>query len=434
MATAPCVPYPTATDTDAVRSSLILPGDGPPGRSSPRQTADTQQRHRIRCQPRRCHDSLTLHAGRGVSVCSRMGACPAQRGDRESERPENLPRGARCPRGVTPPAGAPRSTRRRATAGRQSAGGPGWRSCASGTCRCRECHPLPATSTLTPGPERDEHPAMTLSFLYLAFCRTLQLIGLVGRSDTDLAVEIVMLRHEVAVRRRQVHRAALKPADRAMLAGLSRLLPRRRLGGFFVQPTTLLGWHRDLVAKRWTYAHGNPGRPSHGEGTTALVLRLAKENPTWGYRRIHGELATMGIAIAPSSVWAILKRHGIEPSPRRSGPTWAELLAAQAKGLMACDLRSRHHSPPQALRPRPHPPRQPPRADRRHHVEPGHQLGHPASPQHLDRTRRPDEPRQVPQPRPRHQVHRLLRRRPRRLSRASQRAPATPIHQPTTAR
>src|SRR5579875_861134 len=179
---------------------------------------------------------------------------------------------------------------------------------------------------------------MTLSFLYLAFCRALQLIRLVGRSDTDLAVEIVMLRHEVAVLRRQVHRPALEPADRAVLAGLSRLLPRQRHGHLFVQPSTLLRWHRDLVAKRWIYSHGRPGRPPIAEGTTAVVLHLAKENPTWGYRRIHGELATMGIVIAPSSLWAILKRHGIEPSPRRSGPTWAEFLAAQAKGLMACDF------------------------------------------------------------------------------------------------
>jgi len=126
------------------------------------------------------------------------------------------------------------------------------------TCRCRECHPWPATSTLTPGPERGEHPAMTLSYLYLAFCRALQLIRLVGRSDTDLAVEIVMLRHEVAVLRRQVHRPALEPADRAVLSGLARQLPRRRLGGFFVRPETPLRWHRDLVAKRWTYAHGSP--------------------------------------------------------------------------------------------------------------------------------------------------------------------------------
>ncbi|HEY6622756.1 MAG TPA: integrase core domain-containing protein [Acidimicrobiales bacterium] len=179
---------------------------------------------------------------------------------------------------------------------------------------------------------------MTLSFLYRAYCRVLQLIRLIGRSDTDLAIEVVMLRHEVAVLRRQVHRPALEQADRAVLAGLARVLPHRRLVRFFVQPATLLGWHRDLVANRWAYPHGRPGRPAIAKGTTALTLRLAKENPAWGYRRIHGELATMGIAIAPSSVWAILKRHGIEPSPRRSGPTWAEFLAAQAKGLMACDF------------------------------------------------------------------------------------------------
>ncbi|HET9731998.1 MAG TPA: integrase core domain-containing protein [Acidimicrobiales bacterium] len=179
---------------------------------------------------------------------------------------------------------------------------------------------------------------MTLSFLYRAFCRVLQLIRLVFRRDTDLAIEVVILRHEVAVLRRQVHRPALELADRAVLAGLARLLPRHRLGHFFVQPETLLRWHRDLVAKRWTYPHSRPGRPGIAKGTTALVLRLAKENPTWGYRRIHGELATMGIVISPSSVWAILKRHGIEPSPRRSGPTWAEFLAAQAKSLMACDF------------------------------------------------------------------------------------------------
>ena len=199
-------------------------------------------------------------------------------------------------------------------------------------------HPWPTTGTLTPGLGRGEHPAVTLSFLYRAFCRVLQLIRLAGRSDADLAIEVVILRHEVAVLRRQVHRPALEPADRAVLAGLARLLTRHRRNQFFVQPATLLHWHRDLLAKRWTYAHGRPGRPAIAKGTTALVLRFAKENPTWGYRRIHGELATMGIVIAASSVWAILKRHGVEPSPRRSGPTWAEFLATQAKGLMACDF------------------------------------------------------------------------------------------------
>jgi len=192
------------------------------------------------------------------------------------------------------------------------------------SCRCRECHPYPwpATSTVTPGLVRGEHPAVTVSFLYRAFCRVVQLIRLIGRSNTNLAIEVVMLRPEVAVLRRQVHRPALEPADRAVLAGLARLLPRRRLGQFFVQPETLLRWHRALVTKRWTYPHRRPGRPGIAKGTTALVLRLANENPAWGYRR----------------VWAILKRHGVEPSPRRSGPTWAEFLTAQAKGRMACDF------------------------------------------------------------------------------------------------
>ncbi len=181
---------------------------------------------------------------------------------------------------------------------------------------------------------------MALSFLYRAFSRLLQLVRLVSRSNTDLAIEVVLLRHEVAVLRRQVHRPALQPADRAVLAGLARLLPHQRLAPFFVQPATLLRWHRDLVARHWTHPHRRPGRPAIAKGTTALVLRLAKENPYWGYRRIHGELATMGIVLAPSSVWAILKRHGIEPSPRRTGPTWSEFLTSQAKGLMACDFFS----------------------------------------------------------------------------------------------
>ncbi len=179
---------------------------------------------------------------------------------------------------------------------------------------------------------------MALSFLYLAFVRVVQLVRLLCRAQDDLAIEIVILRHEVAVLRRQVDRPALRPADRAVLAGLSRLLPRERRAGFFVQPDTLLRWHRDLVRRRWTYPHRRSGRPVVPAGTATLVVRLARENPTWGYRRIHGELASMGISIAPSSVWAILKRQGIDPAPRRSAPTWAEFLQAQAKGRIACDF------------------------------------------------------------------------------------------------
>src|ERR1019366_1422753 len=135
-----------------------------------------------------------------------------------------------------------------------------------------------------------------------------------------------MLRHEVAVLRRQVVRPALHPTDRAVLAGLSRLLSAARRGRFFVQPETLLRWHRDLERRKRTSADRRPGRPALPAGTVSLVLRLANENLTWGYRRIHGELATMGVRLAPSSVWAILHRHGTEPAPRRSGPNRTEFL------------------------------------------------------------------------------------------------------------
>jgi transposase InsO family protein len=154
-----------------------------------------------------------------------------------------------------------------------------------------------------------------------------------------LAVEVVMLRHEVAVLRRQVVRPTLQPSDRALLAGLARLLGRRRRGGFFVRPETLLRRHRDLVRRTWSYAH-RPGRPSIPAGTVAIILRLAWENPNWGYRRIQGQLARMGVVLAPSNVWAILRRHGIDPSPMRSGPTWSEFLRSQASSMLACDFFS----------------------------------------------------------------------------------------------
>jgi putative transposase len=168
---------------------------------------------------------------------------------------------------------------------------------------------------------------MALSFLCMAFVRVLQLLRLRRSEQDELAVEVVVLRHEISVLRRQVERPALRPADRAVLASLSRLMSKVRRGRFFVEPETLLGWHRAPVRRQWTYRQqGRPGRPHLPVGTVQLVLRLAKENPTWGYRRIHGELATMGVVLAPSSVWAILRRYGVEPSPRRSGPTWSEFL------------------------------------------------------------------------------------------------------------
>jgi putative transposase len=178
---------------------------------------------------------------------------------------------------------------------------------------------------------------MALTFLYRAFCRILQILRRLGQDRTELAGEVVMLRHEVTVLRRQISRPSLQPADRAILAGLAGLVSRARRCGMLVQPETLLRWHRDLVKRHWTYSK-KPGRPSMPAGTVALICRLATENPTWGYRRIHGELATMGITVGASTVWSILERHGIDPAPRRTGPTWQEFLKAQASTTVACDF------------------------------------------------------------------------------------------------
>ncbi len=180
---------------------------------------------------------------------------------------------------------------------------------------------------------------MALSFCYQAFCRLLGVLRRLGRKRSELAVEVAMLRHEVAVLRRQVAQPALQPADRAILSGLWRILSGPKRLGAFVQPATLLRWHRELVAKGWTHPQ-HSGRPATSRGVVGQVCRLARENPTWGYRRIQGELATMGITVGASTVWSILKRHGIDPAPRRSGPTWREFLRAQAKGLVACDFFS----------------------------------------------------------------------------------------------
>ena len=178
---------------------------------------------------------------------------------------------------------------------------------------------------------------MALSFFYLAFLRTVQIVRLQRSDNSDLAIEVVILRHEVAVLRRQVARPALQPSDRALLAGLSRLIPRTKLTRFFVQPDTLIRWHRELVRRKWTYPKPS-GRPRIPVGTVQVVVRLARENPTWGYRRIHGELSVLGVVLAPASVWNILKRHGLDPSPERSGPTWGEFLRTQATTMLACDF------------------------------------------------------------------------------------------------
>jgi putative transposase len=159
-----------------------------------------------------------------------------------------------------------------------------------------------------------------------------------ARSDTTNEIEILVLRHQLAVLRRRTPRPQMSWTDRAVIAALSRLLPVRRRLGLLVTPSTILRWHRQLVARRWTTQPARSGRPAIPAGVRALVIRLATENPAWGYRRIHGELAGLGYQIGASTVWKILHRAGIQPSPRRTGPTWTEFLRAQTHAILACDL------------------------------------------------------------------------------------------------
>ena len=179
---------------------------------------------------------------------------------------------------------------------------------------------------------------MLISCFYWLVRHLVGLIVLRCRSEAANEVEILVLRHELAVLRRQVARPSCRAADRVFLAALARMLPRDRWGSVFVRPETIRRWHRSLLARRWTYPHPRPGRPATDAGVRALIVRLARENPGWGYRRIQGELAGLGVRIAASTVWSILQQAGIEPAPRRSSETWQQFLRAQASGIVACDF------------------------------------------------------------------------------------------------
>jgi putative transposase len=175
------------------------------------------------------------------------------------------------------------------------------------------------------------------SFSYL-LCRWLvQLVLLRRRSEAFKELEIVVLRHELSVLRRQARRPQLTMADRVLLAAASRLLPRPSWRSFMVTPATLLRWHRRLVARRWTYG-GRCGRPPVGEEIRELVLRLARENPRWGYQRITGELNGLGIAVSATTVAKILRQAGLGPAGERSGLSWRAFLRAQAASMLAVDF------------------------------------------------------------------------------------------------
>ena len=167
------------------------------------------------------------------------------------------------------------------------------------------------------------------------------LLAMLARSDLSKNAELLVLRHENQVLRRQLAgRLRWDHADRVWLAALSRLVSRCRWPEVFpVTPATILRWHRDLVARKRDYAsRRRPGRPSTGTSVKMLIIRMARENPAWGHRRIQGELARLGHAIAASTVWEVLHAAGIGLAPRRAGPAWREFLASRAHAIIACDF------------------------------------------------------------------------------------------------
>jgi transposase InsO family protein len=177
------------------------------------------------------------------------------------------------------------------------------------------------------------------SLCYLVFRCVLQLVSLRPRSEDFKELEIVVLRHELSVLRRQTSRPQLTTTDRVFLAAASQLLPRSSWRSFLVTPATLLRWHRRLVARRWTYG-GRSGRPPIGGEISVLVLRLARENPRWGYQRIVGELHGLGITVSATTVRKILRLAGLGPAGERAGLSWRAFLRAQAKSMLAVDFFS----------------------------------------------------------------------------------------------
>ena len=177
---------------------------------------------------------------------------------------------------------------------------------------------------------------MLFSLFYFLVRRVL---GTGRRSREQRDIELLVLRHQVRVLQRQVKRPRLRRLDRLMLAAASRTMPRSIWSSFVVRPETLLRWHRELAQKKWTYKRrGRSGRPPIDPQVSALILRLGRENPRWGYQRIRGELMKLEIRVSATTVRAILLRHGLDPAPRRAGPTWTEFLRSQAAGILATDF------------------------------------------------------------------------------------------------
>jgi putative transposase len=190
---------------------------------------------------------------------------------------------------------------------------------------------------------RFNHPTAEVTLMlsklaYLTLCRSIQALVLLARGDAAKDLEVLVLRHQLAVLRRQVPRPKLELADRALLAAVSRVLPRARWSCFLVKPETLLRWHRRLVAGAWTYPRRQSGRPPLEQETQQLIVRLARENPTWGYQRIKGELLRLGVRVSATAIRTTLRRHRLDPAPRRTTTTWRAFLRQQATAIVAYDF------------------------------------------------------------------------------------------------
>ena len=184
---------------------------------------------------------------------------------------------------------------------------------------------------------------MCLRFVFLLITQVASWLRLSRHEEAWQTAEILILRHQLAVlQRQQPRRPNLNWADRALLATLHGVVPKARRQGLrlLVTSDTILRWHRDIIRRRWAARsmRGRTGRPATRRSIRALVLRLARENPEWGYRRIHGELAGLGVKIAASTAWEILKKAGIDPAPGRSCPAWSQFLRSQAEAILACDF------------------------------------------------------------------------------------------------
>ena len=179
---------------------------------------------------------------------------------------------------------------------------------------------------------------MLWSCPYLVLRQLLQLVVLLGRSPRSKELEILLLRHELAILRREQPRPRLVDSDRLLLAALARVLSPELRPLFLVTPATLQRRHRRLVARRWTYPHRSPGRPPLDRKLRDLIVRLARENPHWGYQRIVGELQQLGLPVSATSVRKLLLAAGMRPAPERQAATWRQFLRQQAASMWACDF------------------------------------------------------------------------------------------------